>query len=183
MRYVEQVSINPGIGSTSGYAYRANSIYDPNYSGVGHQPMGHDQWANFYNHYVVIGSRIKVTATAEDAGDPMVWGIILNDDATAPSGVSALIETGRGTYCFTGAVSKTGRVRSLNYSPRRFHNITNIKDYRALGATFGSNPTEEAYYVIWAASMNTATEPGQMDFIVQIDYLVAMQEPKDLSTS
>jgi len=62
LRYAEDVNISAGIALGS-YDFRANSIFDPNLTGIGHQPLGHDQWAVFYDHYVVLGARIKVTLT------------------------------------------------------------------------------------------------------------------------
>lgn len=51
-------------GTTAGglylYQYRGNSGFDPDYTGVGLQPNGFDQWAQFYNLYVVVSSEIVV---------------------------------------------------------------------------------------------------------------------------
>lgn len=41
--------------------FRGNSLYDPDQTGVGDQPTGFDQWMNFYDHYDVQGSKIKLT--------------------------------------------------------------------------------------------------------------------------
>lgn len=41
--------------------FRGNGLYDPDQSGVGHQPLGFDQWMAFYTRYRVYASRIKVT--------------------------------------------------------------------------------------------------------------------------
>lgn len=58
-------------GTTSGglylYQYRGNSGFDPNYTGTGLQPNGFDQWAQFYNTYVVLGSEIIVEYLAGTA--------------------------------------------------------------------------------------------------------------------
>ena len=66
LRYVEAIGINPVITGNGFYVFRANSIFDPNYTGVGHQPMGHDEWSQSYNHYAVLGSKIKVTFCSTD---------------------------------------------------------------------------------------------------------------------
>jgi len=43
--------------------YRLNSIYDPDRTGVGHQPLGYDNWNSFYNRYRVfkVGYNIQIT--------------------------------------------------------------------------------------------------------------------------
>jgi hypothetical protein len=58
-------------GTTSGglytYQYRGNSGFDPDYTGVGLQPNGFDQWSQFYNTYVVLGSELVVEFVASGA--------------------------------------------------------------------------------------------------------------------
>ena len=41
-----------GIGT---YVFSMNSIFDPDFTGVGHQPLGHDQWSAFCSvHFTII---------------------------------------------------------------------------------------------------------------------------------
>ena len=40
--------------------FSGNGLYDPDVSGVGHQPLGFDQWMTLYNRYRVYASRIVV---------------------------------------------------------------------------------------------------------------------------
>lgn len=58
-------------GTTSGglyvYQYRGNSGFDPDYTGTGLQPNGFDQWSQFYNTYVVLGSELIVEFVASGA--------------------------------------------------------------------------------------------------------------------
>lgn len=44
-------------------AFRGNSIYDPDYTGVGCQPYGHDELAALFQLYKVYSSKITVYAT------------------------------------------------------------------------------------------------------------------------
>ena len=36
------------------WAFRTNSIYDPDYTGTGHQPLMRDLWASQYDYYTVL---------------------------------------------------------------------------------------------------------------------------------
>lgn len=47
--------------SLTAIQFRGNSLFDPDFSGIGHQPMGYDQWAVFYNRYRVYGCSYKIT--------------------------------------------------------------------------------------------------------------------------
>lgn len=56
-----------GLTSTSGalakYQYRGNSLYDPDFTGTGNQPVGFDELMLLYNKFRVMGSKITVRAT------------------------------------------------------------------------------------------------------------------------
>lgn len=41
-------------------AFRLNSVYDPDLSGTGNQPVGFDQWAAFYNKYRVLSTDVEI---------------------------------------------------------------------------------------------------------------------------
>lgn len=58
LRYNEQVSRGGAIIDT--YVMSANDIYDPNTTGVGSQPTGHDQLFALYKRCVVLASKIKL---------------------------------------------------------------------------------------------------------------------------
>lgn len=48
-----------GTAST-GQAYRLNSLFDPDWTGTGHQPMQFDQLAGLYNKYMVYACKVDV---------------------------------------------------------------------------------------------------------------------------
>ncbi len=63
LRYCEFVKLDAtALGSAVAvqHTFNANSVYDPNQTTTGHQPMGYDEMASQYNHYVVLGSKITV---------------------------------------------------------------------------------------------------------------------------
>lgn len=183
MRYCEQIGINPGIGAPSGYTFRANDIFDPNYTSTGHQPMGHDQWSAFYNHYTVLGSKLTVTMSNQDAADAVIAGVYLVDDTTAPTTVTTLIENAKGPYGHMDSSGGSGiRRLTCKYSAKKFFRC-DVRDRTDLKASFGSSPTEQAYYTIWAAAMDTLADPGNVVMTVVIDYICLLTEPKDLSAS
>lgn len=62
LRYVDEIDLDPAVGGLSvTKSYRANDLYDPDSSGVGHQPMGFDQLCLFYKSFTVTKSTIRVT--------------------------------------------------------------------------------------------------------------------------
>lgn len=184
LRYQELIAINPGAAGAIGtYQFRANGIFDPNITSTGHQPMGHDEWAQFYNHYTVLGSKITVTGMGDTASEAIIFGVYLSDDTTVPALLHELIENGKSGYRYTGSVWKTATKISRKYSAKRFFNISDPKDNTNLRAPFGSDPTEQAVYSIWCRAMDSTTDPANMYFNVVIEYICALHERKDLSAS
>lgn len=43
--------------------FRLNSLYDPDFTGAGHQPYGFDQMTTLYSTYQVYGVKVQVTCT------------------------------------------------------------------------------------------------------------------------
>lgn len=81
LKYNEYIPISSNTSGTviSQYRFNCNSLYDPNQSGTGHQPLYYDTYAGLYNHYLVLGSRIKVTWQGQtNGGIPIVVGVFLN---------------------------------------------------------------------------------------------------------
>lgn len=73
------------------YDWNLNSIYDPNRTGTGHQPLGYDQWATFYNRYRVYGVTVRFSAT-NLADVPVRIGIVGDNSS---SGATYLTDQSR----------------------------------------------------------------------------------------
>lgn len=59
--YNEGITIDPAAGGTAYYSFNANSLYDPNYTGTGHQPLYYDNLTAIYGRWRVRKCYITVT--------------------------------------------------------------------------------------------------------------------------
>ncbi len=187
MRYVQRVALSPGAGTLASFSFGANALFDPPLGGGGHQPMRFDQISLFYNHYVVVGSKITVikVGTGTTLLTPVMWGVYLDDSTTGPTEFTDLIEQGRTRFALTNQSLNQGMQRVTKFfSAKRFFNIKNPKDnVTRVGADTTANPTELAVYRIWAQALNNTSTPTPEDYYVQIDYSVVFSEPRDLAAS
>ena len=55
------------LGGSGLYYINLNSMYDPDRSGIGHQPYGRDTFAGLYNQYRVIGCKYTVEVSSNSA--------------------------------------------------------------------------------------------------------------------
>lgn len=185
-RYVDTVSMSSTFGSMEVFRWRANGAWDPSYTGGGHQPMGWDQMAAQYNHYVVVGAKISAKWMRQDFNTDMVCGVYLSDDATIPyPDYTGFVEARRGTHRSLGYGSdgKTPTVVS-KFSAKKFFNITDIKDnFDRLGSLTNTTPGEQCIFNLWVQDLDPLHAVSASRFIVTIDYIIDWSEPKDLSQS
>ncbi len=190
LRYCDSFTLDAGTNTTVNHVFSCNDLYDPNVSGTGHQPMGFDQWANFYDHYTVIGAKIRATFQSNTAvgADAGIVGILLKDNTTEITGTSSsIMEQGLATwrnYAPTGQGKPTTMYKG--FAPKKFFGIQDIKDNKThIGANFATiaGPTEQAYFHVFQAGLTTTTNPGAILCNVQIDYIVILTEPKALAQS
>lgn len=62
--YCDTKTIAPGTGSAY-HVYRLNNCFDPDFTGVGHQPAFWDRWTALYENYKVIATKWTVTWSAK----------------------------------------------------------------------------------------------------------------------
>lgn len=184
LRYNQTVSVNPSIGLAQAYSFRANSIFDPDQTGSGHQPMGHDLWANVYNHYCVVGARMRCTFTPVNSGSGIAaFGIRLDDDGASSSTlVTDYIESGQSVYRIQPDNYTITKLQSLSkgFSAKKWFGIKNISDnISRIGALFGTNPSEQASFILWVGPVDESADLGAWQLTVTIEYSVLLTEPKD----
>lgn len=178
LRYNDTAVIPSTTGNIGYNTFRCNSCYDPNATLGGHQPMGFDIWTQMYNHYTVLGSKITVKAVGMSSqGAPTYCGVIRTDVVTFPhTSPNYVIEEGFKTRILYNPRLPT--TYSLNYSAKKFFQVTNVKDNTArLGAQVTTNPVEEAYFHVWQVPMDVSTSQT-ITFDVTVEYIVLFSEPK-----
>jgi hypothetical protein len=192
LRYVEYVSLDPSVGTALDYIFLANSCYDPNYSGTGHQPMGFDQWMTFYDHFHVISSTIKATFTSNTAtatNQSAVCGVQLRDNSTTVSASDITIILEQGTLAnshykvlpiVNARPSATIRAR---YTPNSFFGVHSLADSSILRGTSSADCSDLAYYHVWYGPMSGGLDLPAAIVLIEITYTVLFTEPRCLPQS
>lgn len=71
-----------------------NSLYDPDRSGVGHQPLGRDEWASWYNRYRVYKVDYIITMTNLDPDQSATVAVINQNGIPTYANESAFEQPG-----------------------------------------------------------------------------------------
>lgn len=184
-RYCEPiVTINPGAaGVPATHVFSANSLFDPDFTGVGHQPVGFDQIMPMYDHYTVIGARIRVNCTNTDPGSPQTVVVSLRDNTTTVNDIGRTIENGRCRWVtlsesVAGGATKT---MTMGFSANKFfgHKVLDGDKYKG---TISTSPADSAYFHITAAPLE-GVDAASIRCNITIEYIAVLTEPKLLSQS
>lgn len=179
LRYAQKFSIVSNVAQASTHIFRANDMYDPDFSGVGHQPRGFDQLMAMYDHFTVVGA--KITIMTAQPGTSAIVGISLQDDATSTTDPENLLET-RPDDSVIGVVAAGAEALSLSlgYSQRKFFGVSGIDD-KYQGSKV-SSPQEGAYFHVWQAAIND-TSSNTSHYVAVIDYIALLSEPQQPTKS
>lgn len=191
LKYVQTCTLTPSTGSMGIHRFRANSIYDPDLTGTGHQPMFRDQMADLYNHYIVLGSTMEAVIWTEDITTHYVSvvGISQVDDAvTTLTSVIQLLEQNTTRYKLMRNSALSGEKTMVkcrsNWSCKKWFGLKDpIDDKGEYGAAMTASPTDEALFLIFANYPDMTTEVPPLKCLVTIKYFVQLSEPKEVAQS
>lgn len=171
-------TLNPTIGGLAASAFfSANGLFDPDVTGVGHQPTGFDQIMTFYDHYTVIGSKMVASFTNGDTGNVITAGIYLSDNAVAITNVEQIIENGGVVYAelANGATDGYMKTLTLGCNPTKYLGRKSAMSDDILRGSRTSNPLEDVNFCIFAAPQATV-DAGNIYVSVTIEYTAIFTE-------
>jgi len=188
LTYCSYVVRQPVAGIVSSYCFRANSVYDPDQTSTGHQPLGHDQLATLYANTCVHASRIraKVFTPVHPSGNvPMYVGIDVVDNPSIVSNLQQRLEArrGRGIKLLTSDADDRVNVSS-RVSTKKFFGVKNVRDDNTLSSAIGVLPAKEIYYMVWVQPADQSSSAIEdIAFEVIIEYDVEWFNPIQLTAS
>lgn len=91
LKYAEHVTLVTGVAPTS-QLWRANSLFDPNQTGVGHQPLGFDQLSALYNQYRVYGCKYRITFHNQNTANLINVAVVKKKDNSVSTVFSTIEE-------------------------------------------------------------------------------------------
>lgn len=191
-RFVTKVTYNAyltvGNGTSdyaSYYVFRGNSIYDPDFTGVGGQPLYHDQLALLYQQYKVYGSKIKVSWINNGTSHARL-AVTPANTSTAFTDIEQATEQQRAT---NRHLTVKGGARDMVVISK-YASTSNILGFEGKSfddsaeADFGANPTEEWYWHLTAESgIPSSTYYLSTYAEVQLTYYIECFEPIVLARS
>lgn len=178
LRYSDSIQLGITSGVLNYHVFRANSLFDPDYTGTGHQPMYFDQYAGIYLSYQVLGSKITVTWNTTTANELHLVGITGEDDTSGSTTATTRMEqnnsvTDRLAYNLAGGHDQV--TQTMTFSSLGDLGIAAKDDGESATAVSG-NPDIAWYYHLWAVpeSANSTV----LKAVVNIEYIVKFSQLK-----
>lgn len=183
-RYVESaIKYTTNLGLPSINVFSMNGLWDPNVTGIGHQPIGFDQIMPMYDHYHVIASKAKIRITNLSATDPGLFTVYLKDSSTTNSNVNNVIENGLARSVDVGPTGSSDGTRTITIkcSPSKFFG-RNVMDGTKYNGNISSNPSDQVYlHLDWRPQ--DGTPEISCSVTIEIEYVAILTEPKQLGQS
>lgn len=182
--YHEEVTATSGTYFAD-RVYSLNSLYDPDITSTGHQPMGFDQWGVFYDNYRVIQTSYQFRVNnASTTSGLSVYLVVSND----PTPITSTPIAGENPYTqelIVGAATGNDiRTRTAVYNlpqlfGRTLAQYRTEKDYTGL---FSAAPAEQFYLHVF---LRTSDGVAALDanYTLKLNYLTEIFERKKLPLS
>lgn len=164
-KYSDVFTLTPG---NSTYVFNLNSVYDPNRTGVGHQPQGFDQLAALYNRYRVISCSWVINCGSDV---PVRVGTLPTNDIPLLISMSDFVERPRAQFIIQHPGGNTQYLKGKCFIPSLVgrNKAEYMADDRYQAATTTS-PSELA--LLQVAGYDLADSGNTIKCTITLEYLV-----------
>lgn len=186
LKYVEEVTID-ATTLLAAHVFRANGLYDPSVTSVGHQPLNFDQMMARFDHFRVVGSKITVQFAENANNTPAYCTVHLTDNGTSYSSysnVNHLFESSQTKIGIVGMIydndANMGKI-TQTFSANKFFGRDRAQQSTMVGSA-SADPTEQAYYEVICAPIN-GVDPSAQNLLCTIEYTAIFSEPNIITQS
>jgi hypothetical protein len=173
LRYREQVNFTQTLGSLAENIYRGNSLFDPDLTGTGGQPLGFDQWAAFYGSYTVLGSAVEIESMMNGSPPLNARHGVFPSVSSASLGTTDHERAEEQPYAITRSLhmGNTGVGQGMlkaYMSTAKIWGVVRpaVQIEDGFSATVGSNPTDAWYWHVFNYCPGGSTQSLCMNIIL-----------------
>ena len=184
-RYVDvQQALDAGAGGIAvSHVYNLTSLFDPDFTGIGHQPIGFDQIMPMYDHYTVIGARARLNLINTDPDNSQLVALQLKDSTVVTTNLPEIIENGMTRYQLLSPAggSRDTTTMTYNFSSKKFFGKSPMDGDKYQG-TQTSSPLEGAFLHV-IVDPQTSANVSSVKYTITIEFIAILSEPKQLAQS
>lgn len=180
MSYEFVGAIAPAAGSVAANVFRFNSVYDPDFTGVGATAAGYGQASALYGRYRVLAT--KITAQFVNTGSaPLTCFMVVNPVTTVGINIVSILQQRHVWSKSIAASTGNGTISHTIGGPvARFYGVParQVRDEDDFAAVTGANPNNGVFCHIGAYADGAAA--GAFTLHVRIEYDVVWSLPLEL---
>ena len=180
LKYCDQIRLsNFTAGVPKVHEFVANGLYDPDSTGVGHQPRGFDQLMQFYGAYTVTKAVMRCSFNGHNSGiSGCVAGITEDIVSGAPLDAKDLLEKPHLRWYQISRDTIKNETTYTSYPCRRLglNNPGNLQLTQK--GTSTANPVEKVYLKPFALYPSGTASMSDIDVTVSIEYTVQFSEQR-----
>jgi len=163
--------------------YRLNSLFDPNYTGTGDQPVGFDQWTTFYANYRVFAASYRVRFFNNIASQVMCVTVPTNIQPTTFTTLQEALEQRYAKSADASVQTKGGVVTGKVFLPRLLGQTpAQYKASNDTEASTGANPVQTLDLILYFGSAD-GSSAVEVNYIIEIWYHAEMWGRRMLDVS
>lgn len=192
LKYSDLITLTSTANSLARYTFQINNLYDPDYSGTGHQPMFFDQYTPIYSRYVVLGAKLTASfspiantiSTAQPSGS-LVVGIFEDYDTSfVATNISWLMESNNSTTAFLNNANGGNNVKTMSamYSPQQSLGVSPEDDVVSALVSTAAGPARGYYTNVFMTETGLGS-PSSCNVKVDIEFTVRFFGQKDVAQS
>jgi hypothetical protein len=177
LRYMayEGLYLSSVSGSIAKQVFSANSIFDPDRTSAGHQPLYYDVYNQIYDNYSVISSKIKTRFANTTAASSFNIGVVLDDDATTSTNINTLAEESKSKPSFLPPLASSMSVVEITND---FDCIRDLSIDPYASETYKTlvtaDPANESLFTLYASDSGSGTSNCLIQ--AEIEYVVLFSE-------
>jgi hypothetical protein len=164
LEYTDVVKFSSNTSPYATYVFRGNSLYDPDYTGTGHQPLYFDTLMAVYSKYKVISVTVNISFIGLSG---FCYVVPLSEILSSGPNVPTYAEYVRGRVATTGnAAIQPSRPIRAKYTTQSILGLTNqqLQDDTYSG-TASTNPTSIWYVHLFFTHSDLVTNASMTAFV------------------
>lgn len=162
------------LGTASVQQYQTSSLFDPDLTNVGHQPMGLDQVSPLFEKYIVTQMEYKITLTNSSAAQSVTYAITTSDSASTTTNIGQAIEQGNSRIGIitpaTGGLSAikiAGLVKNWTIQGQTYDEYMGDSNNEA---NMSASPTDVSILNVYVADAGSGTCPNVYGIVELVYY-------------
>lgn len=178
MWYHLHTTLSTDASTVAGQVFRANSIYDPDYTNVGTPALGYDKWSDFYHYYNVRSVKVVARCAVNATHSPcrMILACYKNSEST-PDGNIIPFEQYQHIIGMTTQYQPCVLTRDFDV-----HKLGGTNPNGLNGYYLGNGSSPGADYVAWLHLVaEAASNDVDVDCDIDIEFSVELAVAQTLS--